>query len=70
MFFIDGQWQYITTDDKFPVSGGALLGARPHGNEIWVMLVEKCWAKVFGSYQKISGGFSDEAFNFLTGAPS
>jgi len=33
------------------------------------MLLEKCWAKVFGSYKNIEAGSSKEGFIALTGAP-
>ena len=38
--------------------------------EIWVLLLEKAWAKVNGSYQRIEGGTTGEALPALTGAPS
>ncbi len=34
------------------------------------MLLEKCWAKNFGSYRAIESGSSKEGFMALTGAPS
>ena len=37
--------------------------------EIWVLILEKAWAKVYGSYQRIEAGLSGEAFNALTGCP-
>jgi calpain-15 len=39
-------------------------------NEIWVMLLEKAWAKIFGSYMRIEGGQAGEALPALTGAPA
>lgn len=33
------------------------------------MLLEKCYAKMFGSFHAIDGGNSGEAFLVLTGAP-
>ena len=41
-----------------------------NGKELWVVILEKAWAKVHGDYLSIIGGFSDEAFRDLTGAPS
>ncbi len=67
--FVDGEWKIITTDDRFPSEGGKPIYAQPHGNELWVMLLEKCWAKIFGSYKAIEKGSSKEGFIALTGAP-
>ena len=33
------------------------------------MLLEKCWAKAFGGYDKIESGTPTEGFLALTGAP-
>ncbi len=53
-----GVYQEVVVDDYFPCCprSGELLGAQPAGgNEIWVMILEKCWAKLFGSYNVIDG---------------
>ena len=34
------------------------------------MLLEKAWAKYYGSYKIISGGFNSTTFATLTGAPT
>ena len=41
-----------------------------NGNELWVIILEKIWAKVHGDYVKIIGGLSHQAFRDMTGAPS
>jgi Calpain family cysteine protease len=38
--------------------------------EIWVMLLEKAWAKVHGGYNNIAAGLTREALHDLTGAPA
>lgn len=51
----------VMVDDYFPVSkkDGRPVGANPAGgNEIWVMILEKCWAKLYGSYEAIDGMLS------------
>jgi Calpain family cysteine protease len=35
--------------------------------EGWVLLLEKAWAKVFGSYETIDAGFTQDALFALTG---
>lgn len=70
---INGQWKEYAIDDYFPVNrGGAPVFARPTQgqNEIWVMLIEKAYAKAYGGYYKIGLGRAGEAFRDLTGAPS
>jgi hypothetical protein len=60
--FFNGEWMYIKTDNKFPISEKKNVltpcYAKPHSNKIWVMLIEKCWAKCFHSYQQINGGWA------------
>ena len=38
-------------------------------NELWMMLVEKAWAKVCGNYENSITGMCWESFRALTGAP-
>ena len=40
------------------------------GNELWVIMVEKAWAKVHGSYERTAWGFPNLAMRDLTGAPA
>lgn len=39
------------------------------GTTLWPCFVEKAYAKVHGSYSRLSGGFISEAFGDLTGSP-
>ena len=39
-------------------------------NELWVFILQKVWAKVHGDYLSNSGGFPEETFRDLTGAPA
>ena len=47
-----------------------LLGARPHHNELWAILLEKAWVKINGGYTNTIGGIFSEAILALTGFPT
>ena len=59
-------------DDFFPCTGsyGGPAFTRANGNEIWVLILEKAWAKIHGSYERIEAGLCRDAFRDLTGAPT
>jgi len=46
---------------------GKPLFARPNGNEMWCLLLEKAMAKLFGSYAELVGGHPATAFRAFTG---
>ena len=66
-------WVDMTIDDFVPctTSRGSPqpLFARPVGNEMWPVLLEKAVAKFVGSYAAICGGHEAFAFISLTGFP-
>jgi hypothetical protein len=37
---------------------------------LWVLILEKAWAKINGSYEISDGGYEYEAISCLTGAPT
>lgn len=39
-------------------------------NEIWVLIFEKAWAKLFRNYENIISGTGSEVMHCLTGAPT
>ena len=58
-------------DDYVPVdSSGKIAFTRCHGNEIWVVLLEKAWAKIHGGFNIIYGGLGKPTFRDITGAPA
>jgi hypothetical protein len=66
----NGIWQTIRVDDYFPCyPGGGPIFSKCNGNELWVLLMEKAFAKCHGNYVAIQSGFSYEALMDLTGAP-
>lgn len=58
----NGVWQELTIDDYMPCAlEGSPLFTRTHGNELWVLLLEKAYAKLHGSFKNISKGMPNEA---------
>ena len=57
-------------DEYFPctLQGGPIF-SKCHGNELWVIILEKAYAKIYGSYDKIESGLAGHALRDLTGAP-
>ena len=54
---LGGRWVILPLDDFFPchIDGGPIY-ARNRGSEIWVMLLQKAFAKAAGSYAAIENG--------------
>ncbi|KAF0983090.1 hypothetical protein FDP41_011068 [Naegleria fowleri] len=68
---VGGEWTRVIVDDFFPVNEwNNPVFAHNNAAELWVMLLEKAYAKVCGSYSKLISGFADEAFEDLTGCPT
>jgi calpain-15 len=65
----NGQWTDIVIDDWIPVKNGKPVFSRAKGSELWVLLLEKAWAKLHGSYHSIESGLAITALRDLTGAP-
>lgn len=63
------RWRVITIDDYIPVKAGSKspMFSQPNNNELWVLLMEKAFSKILGSYQGLTGGFSRFPFSALTG---
>ncbi|MCQ2817588.1 MAG: C2 family cysteine protease [archaeon] len=72
ILFIEGEWQIVFVDDYFPYDPGMKdwVFAKPNGKELWVMLLEKAWAKANGGYTNIDGGFVRETWDAITGFPT
>jgi calpain-15 len=72
----EGKWVYVYIDDHVPCSKEAWkdgegsvrsLYAQPKGGEIWVLLLEKAFAKLCGSYAALEGGDTAWALRAMTG---
>ena len=60
-FCKNGWWQSVRVDDFFPCFPGAgPIYSRSNGNELWVMLLEKAFSKLCGSYEAIKSGWAYE----------
>ena len=65
--FVHGVWTSVTIDDWIPyLTSGCPIYARSM-KEWWPMLLEKAFAKVYGSYDALQGGMVQDALRHLTG---
>ena len=72
-FCLHGSWTTTSIDDHFPCraeEGGGPIFSQASGNELWVLLIEKAYAKLQGSYYACRLGTPTEALIDLTGAPT
>lgn len=68
---IDGEWNVIILDDYIPCSNSTKkpIFAKPKGNELWAILLEKAWAKVNGGYINTVAGMASEVIECMTNFP-
>ena len=69
-FWREGRWRIVVVDDRIPCNaeGRPCFAQLPeHGCEIWVLLAEKAFAKLNGSYEAIVAGQENEALADITG---
>lgn len=69
---VDGSWKIISVDLNLPFDQekGELFFSKHKKGDLWVPLVEKCLAKVYGSYATLEFiPYEDILFNF-SGAPT
>jgi len=75
----NAQWETVWLDDFFPVldnkykttrCAGAAFAYSDDFNELWVPLIEKAFAKYYGTYADLERGYVHHALSDLTGAAS
>jgi hypothetical protein len=76
--FLNGTWESVVVDSRFPVTiadneeecNEWAMASNKDNEGIWVMLLEKAWAKAHGGYMNIEAGLNGESLNAVTGAPT
>ena len=61
--FKEGRWRYVHVDDTIPcdMAGQPLFSKSSNPNAVWIMLLEKAYAKMHGCYEKLATGVVEEA---------
>ncbi|CAF0817246.1 unnamed protein product [Adineta ricciae] len=66
----NGVWKIILVDDYFPCTvHNQLAYSQASRHQIYIPLIEKACAKLFGSYAELCSGTLEEGLQLLTGAP-
>ena len=73
-FMKDFTWHYVIVDDRLPVfdnpKGLPLFARCRDVDELWVLIIEKAYAKLHGSYDALVGGYIDYGLRDCTGLAS
>lgn len=70
-FYINGEQTPVIVDDFiWSRSYPDAVMAQLHDSKLWVALLEKAWAKLHGSFARVYGDYTTNAFQILTGLPA
>lgn len=70
---VNGNWKIVLVDEAIPGDGGcrpSLAFSAANGNELWVVLLEKAWAKLCGNFAKACAGLPNEVFDCISNSVS
>ena len=71
-FYKNGQWLKVIVDDRIPCyadTNEPVFATCKDANEVWVLILEKAYAKLHGCYEALGGGEIDYGLRDLTGMP-
>ena len=67
----NGEWVEVTIDDYIPCSeDSGPIFTSSKANELWVLLLEKAYAKLHGNYAQLRAGFVTHGLMDLSGCPT
>ncbi|CDW86928.1 calpain family cysteine protease containing protein [Stylonychia lemnae] len=68
---LNGEWTSVIVDDYFPcLPNGGPIFSKSNDNQLWILLLQKAFAKVSGSYMSLQSGNPSDLFQDLTGSPT
>eukprot|EP00330_Aristerostoma_sp_ATCC50986_P007308 CAMPEP_0114579252 /NCGR_PEP_ID=MMETSP0125-20121206/3661_1 /TAXON_ID=485358 ORGANISM="Aristerostoma sp., Strain ATCC 50986" /NCGR_SAMPLE_ID=MMETSP0125 /ASSEMBLY_ACC=CAM_ASM_000245 /LENGTH=190 /DNA_ID=CAMNT_0001769875 /DNA_START=610 /DNA_END=1182 /DNA_ORIENTATION=- len=72
--YANGEPEEIIVDDSIPCieenGKWVPLFSKPKGNELWVLIIEKAFAKLYGSYEVCEKGEIVDALEVMTSLPA
>ena len=54
-----GKWMTVDMDEYVPWLANQPAFSRANQDQLWVILLEKAWAKLYTSYKRIEAGYPE-----------